>query len=98
MNWIFILKKLTDPSVQEEENLIRYLSIIASRNSAAMCDKHEERIHEFMESDEGAKIFYQLYKKDQNSALILAIVTPLMQREHSKVIDKLIFHKKLNEI
>ena len=63
-----------------------------------MCDKHEERIHEFMESDEGAKIFYQLYNKDQNSALILAIVTPLMQRERSNVIDKLIFHKKLNEI
>ena len=63
-----------------------------------MCDKHEDRIHEFMESDEGAKIFYQLCKKYQNSALTLAIVTPLMQREHSKVIDKLIFHKKLNEI
>ena len=74
------------------------LEKFGDRNSAAMCDKHDEIIHEFMEPDEGAKIFYQLYNKDQNSALILAIVTPLMQRERSNVIDKLIFHKKLNEI
>ena len=49
-------------------------------------------------SNEGAKTSYQLFNKDQNSALILAIVTPLMQRVHSKVTDKLIFHKKLNKI
>ena len=30
---VFILKILTDPSVQEEETLILYLSIIATRNS-----------------------------------------------------------------
>ena len=41
------------------------------RNSAAMFDKPEERINEFMESNEGAKTSYQLYNKDQNSALIL---------------------------
>ena len=51
-----------------------------------------------MKCNEGAKISYQLYNRDQNSALILAIFIALMQREHSKVIDKLIFHKKLNEI
>ena len=63
-----------------------------------MFDKLEERINEFIESNEGTKISYRLYNKDQNSALILAIVTPLMQREHSKIIEKSIFHKKLNEI
>ena len=51
-----------------------------------------------MQSNQGARISYQLYKKDQNSALSMAIVTALMQREDSKVIDTLIFHKKLNKV
>ena len=51
-----------------------------------------------MESIEGAKISDQLFNKDQNSALILGIVGPLMQRVHLKLTDKLIFHKKLNKI
>ena len=45
-----------------------------------------------------AKICYQPYNKDQNLALILAIVTPLMQRVHSKVIGKLIFPKNPNKV
>ena len=69
-----------------------------ARSSAAMFDKLEEKINEFMESKERAKISYQLYNKDQNSALILAIVTLLMQREHSKAIETSVFLKKLNEI
>ena len=96
-----LIKKLTDPSVQEEKTLIGYLLLpreTGGRNSAAMFDNLEERINEFMESNEGAKSSYELYNKDQSSTLILAIVSALMQREHSKVIDKLIFHKKLNEI
>ena len=32
MNWTFILKKLIEPSVQEEETLIRYVLNIARRN------------------------------------------------------------------
>ena len=68
------------------------------RNGAEMFDKLEERTNEFMESNEGVKISYRLYNKDQNLALILAIVPPLMQRVHSKVIGKLIFPKKLNKI
>ena len=32
MNWTFILEKLTDMSVQEEETLIRYILNIATRN------------------------------------------------------------------
>ena len=68
------------------------------RNNAEMFDKPEERINEFMGSNEGAKCSYQLYDKDLNSALILAIVTPLMQRVHLKVIDKLIVHKNFNKI
>ena len=63
-----------------------------------MFDNLEERINEFMESNEGAKPSYELCNKDQSSTLILAIVSALMQREHSKVTGKLIFHKKLNEI
>ena len=62
------------------------------RNGAEIFDKLEERMNEFMEFYEGAKISYQLYNKEQNMALILEIVTPLKQRLHSKVIDKLIFH------
>ena len=63
-----------------------------------MYDKLEERINEFMESNEGAKISYQLCNKDQNLALILAIVTPVMQRVHLKVTGKLVFPKKLNKL
>ena len=62
------------------------------RNGAEIFDKLEERMNEFMEFYEGVKISYQLYNKDHNMALILEIVTPLKQRLHSKVIDKLIFH------
>ena len=68
------------------------------RNGAELFDKLEEKINEFMESNEGAKISYQFYNKDQNLALILAIVTPLIQRVHLKVIGKLVFPKKLNKI
>ena len=32
MNWTFILKKLTDPRVQEEETLICYILNIATWN------------------------------------------------------------------
>ena len=35
-----------------------------------------------MESTECVKILYQLYNKDQNSELILEIVTPLKQILH----------------
>ena len=42
-----------------------------------MYDKLEERTNEFMESNEGARISYQLYNKEQNLALILAIMNPL---------------------
>ena len=62
-----------------------------------MFDKLEEIIHEFMESNKGAKISYHPYNKYQDSALILAIVTPLMQRAHLKVIGKFILHKKLDK-
>ena len=41
------------------------------RNGAEMFDKLEERINEFMESNEGANISYQLYNKDQNSAFVM---------------------------
>ena len=68
------------------------------RNGAEMFDQLEERINEFMESNEGADISYQLNNKDQNLALVLAIVTRLMQRVNSKVIGKLVFPKKLNKI
>ena len=68
------------------------------RNGAEMFGKLEERINEFTESNEVAKISYQLYNKDENLALILAIVTPLMQRVHSKVIGKLIFPKNPNKV
>ena len=68
------------------------------KNGAEMFDKLEEIICEFMESNEGAKIFFQHYNKDQNSALILAIVTPLMQRVYSMIIDILIFRKTLSKM
>ena len=35
----------------------------------------------------GTQISYQPYNKDQNSILILATVTPLIQRENSQLID-----------
>ena len=64
----------------------------------SLFDKLEERIDEFMESIEGAKISDQLFNKDQNSALILGIVGLLMQWVHLKLTGKLIFHKKLSKI
>ena len=48
--------------------------MVLRRNSAEMI-KLEKKNNEFMESNEGAKTYYQLYNKDQNSTLILAIVT-----------------------
>ena len=36
------------------------------RNGAEMFHKLEERINEFMESNEDVNILYQLYNKDQN--------------------------------
>ena len=57
-----------------------------------MFHKLEERINEFMESNEDVNILYQLYNKDQNWALILEIATPITQRFHLKVIDEFIFH------
>ena len=102
MHGTFILKRLTGSSDQEEGTLNRYILNIATRNlevgMVQKYDKLEERINEFMESNEGAKISYQLYNKDQNLALILAIVTPVMQRVHLKVIGKLVFPKKLNKL
>ena len=32
MNWTFIIKKLADPNIQEEQSLIRYILNIATRN------------------------------------------------------------------
>ena len=68
-----------------------------SRNGVEMFDKLEERSKEFIESNEGAKIPCELFNKDQNQALILAIATPVMQRVNF-AIGKLIFQKKLNKI
>ena len=48
------------------------------RNGAEKFDKLDERINEFMEFNKNAKYSYQLYNKDQNSALTPAIATPLM--------------------
>ena len=56
-----------------------------------MFHKLEERINEFMESNEDVNISDQLYNKDQNWALILEIATPITERFHLKVIDKFIF-------
>ena len=78
---------------------IKYCHVkTGGRNGSKMFDKLEERINEFMESNEGAKSSYQLYCKDHNSALFLAIMTQRMQRLHAKVIVKLIFHKNLRKI
>ncbi|XP_066936171.1 uncharacterized protein [Clytia hemisphaerica] len=55
------------------------------RNGVDMLDKMEEKVKEFLEVNEGTKIAYQLYDKVENSPLILTIVTPLMQRIHSKI-------------
>ena len=52
-----------------------------------MFDKLEERINEFMKSNNGTKISYQPYNNDQNSIFILATVTPLIQRENLQLID-----------
>ena len=40
-----------------------------------MFDRLEERINKFMESNEGAKIFYQRYNRDQNSVFGLSTLT-----------------------
>ena len=55
------------------------------RNGFDMFDKMEEKVKEFLEVNEGTKIAYQLYDKVENNPLILTIVTPLMQRIHTKV-------------
>ena len=47
------------------------------RNGTEMFNKLEERINDFMKVHEEAKIAYQVYNKDEGSALILAIMTPV---------------------
>ena len=55
------------------------------RNGVEMFDKLEERIKQFEETMQGIKISYQLYNEEDNSALILVILTPLMVRVHKMV-------------
>ncbi|XP_066917456.1 uncharacterized protein [Clytia hemisphaerica] len=55
------------------------------KNGADMFEKLEERINQFEENMDGIKVAYQLYNEDENSALILAILTPLMIRVHRMV-------------
>ena len=70
-----------------------FLEKFESRNGTEMFNKDEEKDNEFMESNKDVKMSYQLFHKDQNLALILANVSPLIQRVHSKLIGKLDFHK-----
>ena len=60
---------MTNPTFQEEEALnslfINYChEKCGRRNSATMFDKLRKELNEFMESNQGAKIFYQLCYKD----------------------------------
>ncbi|XP_066923705.1 uncharacterized protein [Clytia hemisphaerica] len=55
------------------------------KNGADMFEKLKERINQFEENMDGIKVAYQLYNEDENSALILAILTPLMIRVHRMV-------------
>jgi len=55
------------------------------RNGPEMFSKLEERIQDLKEKEDGLKISYQLYDKDNGSSLIITIVTPFMCRVHSMV-------------
>ena len=48
-----------------------------------MFEQLEENI-KFVKEEKDIKIEYQLYDKENESSLIIAIVTPLMTRVHSK--------------
>ena len=70
-----------------------FLEKFESRNGTEMFNKDEEKDNEFVESNKDVKMSYQLFHKYQNLALILANVSPLIQRVHSKLIGKLDFNR-----
>ena len=69
---------MTNPTFQEEEALnslfINYChEKCGRRNSATMFDKLRKELNEFMESNQGAKIFYQLCYKDHKDLRFIVL-------------------------
>ena len=56
-----------------------------ARNGVEMFEKLEEKILSFKENIKDVKIKYQMYDKEERSSLIIAILTPLMERVHTMV-------------
>ena len=59
--------------------------IFGDRNGPEMFEKLQEKITSLKDHREEASIEYQLYDKENNSAFILTIITPLMIRVHKMV-------------
>jgi len=55
------------------------------KNGPEMFALFEEKIRVLKEEDKDIRIEYKIYDKDKGSALIIAIVTPLMSRVHKMV-------------
>ena len=45
----------------------------------------EEKLKELITNDPGTKLDYQLFNREKNNALIIVLVTPLMERVHAMV-------------
>ena len=54
-------------------------------NGKEIFDKMEEKLKELKMNDRGTKLDYQLFNRENNNALIIALVSPLMERVHKMV-------------
>ena len=55
------------------------------RYGLQMFEKLEEKIEDLKKKEKGIKIAYQQYDKENDSSLVIAIVTPFMCRVHRMV-------------
>ena len=80
MIWNFMSKNPTVQFAQEEKN-----EKFGKRNGISIFEQLEENM-KLLREENVIKIEYQIYDKENQSSLAIAMVTPAMARVHSKVI------------
>ena len=80
MIWNFMSKNPTVQFAQEEKN-----EKFDKRNGMSIFEQLEENM-KLLKEENVIKIEYQIYDKENQSSLAIAMVTPAMTRVHSKVI------------
>ena len=80
MIWNFMSKNPTVQFAREEKN-----EKFDKRNGISIFEQLEENM-KLLREENVIKIEYQIYDKENQSSLAIAMVTPAMTRVHSKVI------------